>query len=487
MAKAPTPFAYRGGWRAQITLPNKSRPFKDFDSHSDAQQWLTDQAANAKATHQAVLGGPKQATLAQALDYYARFYSVHKGGIDAELSRINRYLAAAGMPELKAEKNETGGVKVVAKELKTACPGLHSLVSRRRASRSETNAARDALAVKTCSSLSRVNMNEFRALMKNEGLSESTVQKEFAMLKTMFKEAGENWEWGTFKSPCEKMKLGKSARRFVKLDDAQRAALDKALTECENPYFWPLVVVAKESTLRRKTLLDMRWDDIDLDDRAAVLSTKTGQCLHKFSKPVLEVLADVPRHPSGRVFPLSASAVTQAWNRVRERAGLPTLQYRDLRHLGATDWARRGLAAHSLQNVLGHRSITTAQYYVDLVAKDIEIALDKAMESGCAMAPPPPGLADAAAQHSLNRTNRLQAAVQAKRAAKAGLTDSTTAVAAPAATATQDGGYAAEASTENDATAVFLALHTSLTREKPSDRLEPVPSNVVAFRVRKAA
>ena len=77
MAKVPTPFAYRGGWRAQITLPNKSRPFKDFDAHSDAQQWLTDQAANAKATHQAVLGGPKQATLAQALDLWWSSYFGH--------------------------------------------------------------------------------------------------------------------------------------------------------------------------------------------------------------------------------------------------------------------------------------------------------------------------------------------------------------------------------------------------------------------------
>lgn len=397
MARAPKPFANRGRWRAQITLKNGSRPFKDFDAHADAQQWLTEQAANDKARHAAVLCGPKQATLAQALDYYARIYSVHKGGIVAELSRINRYLAAAGMPELKAERTAVGGVKVVPKEGRVVRSGLQSLVSRRRACRSETNAARDALAVRRCSSLSMADMTEFRALMKNEGLSESTVQKEFAMLKAMFQKATKGWQWGTFKSPCEDMKLGKSERRFVKLDGVQRAALDAALAECENPYFWPLVVVAKESTMRRKTLLDMRWDDIDVGDRATLVSTKTGQRLHKCSKPVMEVLLNLPRHPSGRVFPLSANAVTLAWNRVRERAGLPNLQYRDLRHLGATDWARRGLTAHSLQNVLGHSSILTAQYYVDLVAKDIEEALDKAMESGRSMQPPPPGLADGAA------------------------------------------------------------------------------------------
>lgn len=119
--------------------------------------------------------------------------------------------------------------------------------------------------------------------------------------------------------------------------------------------------------------------------------------------------------------------------------------------------------------MLGHSSINTAQFYVNLVAQDIQDALDKAMESGSPMQPPPPSLADGAAQHSLNRTNRLQAAFKAKRAAQAHSTDSTKATKDIGVSVLQELEVEVESPSEVDATAVFLALHASLTRERQED------------------
>jgi hypothetical protein len=49
----------------------------------------------------------------------------------------------------------------------------------------------------------------------------------------------------------------------------------------------------------------------------------------------------------------------------------------DLRHLSATSYARRGLTAPQLQKMLGHKSMTMAQVYINLVQNDMLDALDR--------------------------------------------------------------------------------------------------------------
>ena len=116
-----------------------------------------------------------------------------------------------------------------------------------------------------------------------------------------------------------------------------------------------------------------------------MLPTKTGQRKYVFTQPVQYVLQQlksaVSSNPSDdHVFPLSPNALTCAWKRLRERAGVSSLQFMDLRHLGATTWVRRGLGTHQLKAVLGHSTIATAQFYVDLVDEDQLTAIDAAMK-----------------------------------------------------------------------------------------------------------
>ena len=108
------------------------------------------------------------------------------------------------------------------------------------------------------------------------------------------------------------------------------------------------------------------------------MPTKTGDRPYTLSREVKTILEGLPQQPGGKIFPISKSAINSAWDRLRLKCDLPELQFRDLRHLGATDWVRRGLSAHELKQVLGHDGIATAQFYVDLVGKDLEDALDKA-------------------------------------------------------------------------------------------------------------
>lgn len=411
MARAPKPFEFRGQWRAQVTLKNGQRPSKDFKRYADACAWLHDQLANADTALEPVLGGPRQASLAQALEHYAHKYSVGKGGVASELNRINHYLQGADLPLLKVITNAKGGLELVTYTMTTMPAGWVAHLDAKRLARAETYACIHRLANKRCSAISTADIRELFAQMGKDGLSASTIQKEIALLKSMFNSAAREWEWKGFANPCLGIKLGKSERRFVHITEAQKQALSQALSECDNPYVWPLVFIAKETTLRLDSLMKMRWDLVDVENRTAMLPSKTGQRVFKFSTEVTEVLRNMPHDSSGRVFPMSKNAVKMAWQGVRIKADLPTLQFRDLRHLGATDWARRGLDAHSLQQVLGHSDIKTAQFYIDLNGMDLENALDRASARQAVYQLPPQTDETAASQLKLNRTERLRLAV----------------------------------------------------------------------------
>jgi site-specific recombinase XerD len=419
MSKTPKPFQYRDKWRIQVTLKNGQRPFKDFVKHADAVQWAVDQIANANSEHEAQLGGPTQATLAQALMHYAQQYSVHKRGVDSEINRINHYLKGAGLPTLKAFTNEKGGCELRQQAPKAQPKGWKEHVEGCLEARKATYLAMDRLANKRCSAISTANIRALFTQMTTDGLSASTIQKEIALLKAMFNSAAREWAWKGFDNPCTGVKLGKSERRFVYLTQAQQQAIELALAQCDNPYFWHLVIVAKETTMRLDTVMKMSWSLIDLENRIAMLPSKSGQRKYVLPLPVVEVLRIIPRHPSGKVFPMSKNAVKMAWNRVRARAGVSLLQFKDPRHWGATDWVRRGLSAHELKQVLGHSNIQTAQFYVDLVGQDMQVALDRASANGVILQLPPQGHGDGAQQLKMNRQEKVQHAL-AERLKKLG-------------------------------------------------------------------
>jgi integrase len=410
------PFRYRGGWRAQVTLTNGARRTADFKDgeYRDAVQWIADQLANANSLHEPKLGGPTAATLAQALAYYARFYTLNKNGRVGELNRINHYLEGAGMPPLKAVKNDTGGLVLVEHTQRQLPEAWQKHNSERRGARSQTYAQIATLACKRCNSISTADVRELTATMATEGLSPSTIQKEIALLKHTFNMAAAEWNWDGFKNPCKGIKLGKSAIRFVVVTTEQKQALYHALAQCDNPYFWPLVEVAIQTTLRQSSLLKMRWDNTDLEGRIAMLPSKTGQVSVPLSKHAVSVLRQLPRDASGRIFPMTANAVDLAWDGVRQKAGLPNLQFRDLRHVGATDYARRGLNVHQMQAILGHKSTFMAQVYVNLVNKDVLDVLDQTDPGVPIYQVPPVASGSAEEIQGRNRSERIVMALRSR-------------------------------------------------------------------------
>jgi integrase len=386
MSKSTKPFRYRGRWRATLTLPNGLRPTKDFESYDDALLFLAEQRAIASDLNAPELGGPTQVTLAQALGHYAQLMTIAKKGARAELNRINHYLKADGLPIFKLIPNGENAWALQAYE-PSVPKGFTAHLKRRQAQGNLVAQVIKKLAVQRCSQLNGVRFRELMTAMRASGLSESTIQKEIALIRHMFNIARTEWGWRGFENPTLGLKLGKSEIRFVKLTDPQRQAVFKALQECRSAYIWPMAQIALETTLRVGSLLSMRWSQTDLENRVVVTESKTGPVAIPLSIHAVQVLTDLYERTGrdredDRVFPMSYNAVQMAWEGVREKAGVPTLQFKDLRHVGATDYAKLGLNAHELKVMLGHKSTRMAEVYVNLAAVDLLRKLDQAAPRG---------------------------------------------------------------------------------------------------------
>lgn len=357
---------------------------------------------------------PKRTTVGVLLLNYAHQFTLLKHGCNAELLRINHYLVGAGLQPVKLDVDDGRRVlRPLSRPIGTATPrGWSRHLEARRSRRAGTYRLIREIGGTTCACLTTARLRELATTMRAEGLSESTVQKELALLKAAFNVAIREWGWSGYVNPVIGIALGRSKRRFVRLTDDEEERLVQALAECDNPQFWPLVELALTSTMRRGSLLKLAWSNIDLEAREAHVWAKGSEVTLPLSKRAVTLLRHIPDNGTGLVFSMSPNAVKMAWQGVREKAGLPKLRFADLRHLGATFYARAGLNAHQLQKVLGHASTRMAEVYVNLVNSDVTEALDRAESARPLARPLPPTtvnerqhMADIVAQRRALRLN----------------------------------------------------------------------------------
>lgn len=429
--RIPSPFEYRGGWRAQVTLKNGARPHADFDKHADAVDWILETLGLKNTDKDQQLGGPSQATLCDMLEFYLVNHCLAKGGVSQEIDRANHYLEAAGRPRLALHIDEKGHKSIITaaalRELKAARQREKAtsakkvggnLAGETPKSFDEHNQARVAshprtyemyakLAKKTANRISKADIAGLQTVMTAEMYSASTIQKEIALLKAMFNTAREKWDWKGFENPCAGIKLAKGAQRFVVVNAEQRARVFQALAECDNREFWLLVALALTTVLRQHSLLLLEWEKVNLEDRTMQVWAKGRWEVVPLAKEAVELLLLMPAPREGKVFSMNKNAVKCAWDGVRKKAGVPKLRFYDLRHVGATDLTRRGLGAHELQVLLTHRDRTMADIYVNLGSGDVQAALDNLHRPG-PLLPMPPAMGDRVACVSRNKVRRLK-------------------------------------------------------------------------------
>lgn len=244
---------------------------------------------------------------------------------------------------------------------------------------------RDSIAKIKVAGLSGKLMAEWRDRRLNE-VSGSTTNRDLNLISHVINVARK--EWGIhvenpiamIRRPPEnrarnrRLASGEEEKLLAELEETTRS--ERGTYEqggSRNPWMRPLVILALETAMRRGELLSLRWADVFLADRFVRLhETKNGESRDvPLSTRAYGVLAGLPRHISGRVFPTTADAVKKAFVRSVQRADLGDLHFHDLRHEATSRIAEKLDNVLELSAVTGHKTLTMLKRYYHPRAKDL--------------------------------------------------------------------------------------------------------------------
>jgi integrase len=140
-------------------------------------------------------------------------------------------------------------------------------------------------------------------------------------------------------------------------------------------WLYDAILWALHSGMRRGEIQRLRWQDVrTIDDGGAIVlleRTKSGKPRSVIcTRTMIEVLdRQKARRIDGddRVWPVSAMTWRRRWEKAREAAGLPDVDFHDLRRTKATMAAIAGVDLRTLAARLGHSDLTMLEKHYAMV------------------------------------------------------------------------------------------------------------------------
>jgi integrase len=251
-----------------------------------------------------------------------------------------------------------------------------------------THLERDSLAATPLATLTAKAVADYRDRRLKE-VTPSTLLRTLQVLSAILNHARREWALPVTNVVSDVRKPAPNKARDRILTPEEEQQLLHALTSggrdnqgrfipgTRNPWIAPAVTLALATAMRRGELLALRWENVNLVKRTALLPmTKNGDSRHiPLSPKALEVLSGLPHSEDGRVFPVAANALQKAFTRAREVAGLQDVHFHDLRHCAVTNLARKLPNLIELAAVSGHRDLAMLKRYYHTSPEDLAAKL----------------------------------------------------------------------------------------------------------------
>ena len=193
-------------------------------------------------------------------------------------------------------------------------------------------------------------------------------QYDLVLLRHAWNMARVEWGWPLGDNPLSLIRMPKNnPPRERRLRAGEYEALRDAAHGSRAWYLWPIVDIAIETAMRRGEILNLEWQHIDWKKQLAFLTmTKNGRSRWvPLSEVALKHIDQAPR-TADRVFPITDIAFRQAWDRLRNRAGVNGLTFHDLRHEAISRKFESGINIPQVMAISGHQSAGQLFRYVQL-------------------------------------------------------------------------------------------------------------------------
>ncbi len=206
-----------------------------------------------------------------------------------------------------------------------------------------------------------------------------TVSRELGIIQHAFEVARNEWSIPLPENPLTRIKKPTNfARRDRRLEDGE---LDRILEVCRTArrsLYEPLIRLAIETAMRRGELVNLRWCDIDWEQRTLhIPNTKNGHPRTiPLSREAVSILEQLRGSNHERVIQLSTNSVRLAWGRLTKRADIEDLHFHDLRHEAISRFFERGLSLPEVALISGHRDHRMLLRYTHLRPENLVAKLD---------------------------------------------------------------------------------------------------------------
>ena len=129
----------------------------------------------------------------------------------------------------------------------------------------------------------RAEIAESKDPERNKVRSKATVNRYMAALSVVLSYAVRELEWLDNNPVCKVSKLPEPRGRVRYLTDEERSALLNAAQKAKNTYLYPIILIALTTGARKMEILTLKWADVRLNDKCAVLKTHKKWRMSKFA------------------------------------------------------------------------------------------------------------------------------------------------------------------------------------------------------------
>jgi len=161
-------------------------------------------------------------------------------------------------------------------------------------------------------------------------------------------------------------------------------------------YLFPAILVAMRCGFRRRTLLGIRWEHLDIDSATWTVPGELMKVPEDYCAPVPRAVVDelrawrgrlLAKHgpervaPSATIFGLKAAAsIRRSFRSAARRAGLPKVTLHDLRRNYLNALRRAGVGLEAAMALTAHRSVQTVMKHYREVSEEEKRAAVAALE-----------------------------------------------------------------------------------------------------------
>ena len=227
-------------------------------------------------------------------------------------------------------------------------------------------------------------VSKYKAEMLETGYNKQTIVRELGLLRRMFNIA--IWEWEL----CDENPVCKVLRALGKVDNRRVRYLNpgewQKLHVTLPTWMRPIAVLARHTGLRRGSLLELTWQQIDFQRKlVTVPKTKNGEPIGiPLTETAIKTLGELQRRrylQSPYIFcdregePIPPKRVSVAFGRACKRAGIENLRFHDLRHDFASNLVQAGVDIYTVKELLGHKDLRMTTRYCHLHPEKLREAI----------------------------------------------------------------------------------------------------------------